>query len=593
MWRTFLRPGSLDELLGMLDERQGRARLVAGGTDVLVELSRGVLPTETLIDVTGVRELKYVADDGDVIRLGALATHNDVIASAACVERALPLAQACIEVGAPQIRTRATLAGNLVTASPANDTIAPLMALDADLVLASKADGERIVPLREFYRGVRKTVLHPGELLREIRVPALRGDQRGLFLKLGLRRAQAISVINVALVLTLDGDSDTVTQAAITLGCLAPTIVHARTAEAFLVGKTLDPATCAEAGRLACEDARPIDDLRGSAGYRLDTLAALVADGLRRLAEGRERDGWPADPILLETQIAAETASLLASPVAGGRLPEATVAPTNPSMSSPSALPSSVPSVPSVSSAVNPSASASSAVPPSPPFSGTIATTINGRPYTLEGAQGKTLLDALRENAGLTGTKEGCAEGECGACTVWLDGQAVMSCLVPAPQAHGAHITTIEGLATVSPSPHRERGSGGEDHSASSAVPHSSPTSVPSVSSAVDLSSSSPRPPRTSACSACSVPLPEGEAALHPLQRAFIEHGAVQCGFCIPGMLMAGAKLLDERPHPTLAQAQEALGGNICRCTGYRKILDAVLAAGSEAGSETETGGEA
>ncbi len=564
-WRTYLRPGSLDALLEMLDEHQGRSRLVAGGTDVLVELSRGILPTATLIDVTGVRALKYVASEADVIRLGALATHNDVIASAACVERALPLAQACIEVGAPQIRTRATVAGNLVTASPANDTIAPLMALGADLVLVSKAGGERIVPLADFYRGVRKTVLQPDELLREIRVPALRLDQRGLFLKLGLRRAQAISVINVALVLSFE--NGTVHDAAITLGCLAPTIVHARTAEAFLAGKRLDPNTCAEAGRLACEDARPIDDLRGTARYRLDTLAALVADGLRRLAAGREHDGWPATPILLETEIAAETAIPPASPTVG-RSPDT---PTKPSaVASPVSA-----SVPSVSSVVNSATS----------FSGTIATTINGRPYTLEGAQGKTLLNALREDAGLTGTKEGCAEGECGACTVWIDGQAVMSCLVPAPQAHGAQITTIEGLAAVSPS---------SPASVASVSSVASSPSPPSASSAVLSSSSSPRPPRDSAPSAFSVTPPEGEV-LHPLQRAFIEHGAVQCGFCIPGMLMAGAKLLDERPHPTLAQAQEALGGNICRCTGYRKILDAVLAAGSAPERKTgaKTGGAA
>jgi carbon-monoxide dehydrogenase medium subunit len=457
MWKKVVRPLTLVDALETLATATGPTRAVAGGTDVLVELQRGKT-TETLVDLSALRSLSYVRRDGETVAIGGLATHNDLLAAPFARSAALPLAQACIEVGAPQIRARGTIAGNVVTASPANDTIAPLLALDAELVLASSS-GERTTSIEAFYRGFRSTILRADELIREIRFRALGGDRRGIFLKLGLRRAQAISVIDIALVVTFAVDGS-VADARIALGCLAPTVVRARTAEAYLIGKRLDAATRAEAGMLAGTGASAIGDLRGSADYRITALAALIADALERLADGREAAGFPDAPVLLQTAA-----------------PE------------PEAL----------------------------PFDGAIATTINGEARTFVGAETKNLLDALRENARLTGAKEGCGEGECGACTVWLDGAAVMSCLVPASQAHGSTITTIEGLA------HDE--------------------------------------------------------LLHPLQQAYIDHGAVQCGFCIPGMIMAGAKLLDERGEPALEDHQAAISGNICRCTGYKKILDAMQAA--------------
>ncbi len=465
MLERYFRPTSLAEALELLAREGERARIVAGGTDVMVELQRGVKPTATLIDLTALDvELTSLEDRGERLAFGGLATHNAILASPAFRRHALPLVQACLEVGAPQIRTRATVAGNVVTASPANDTIGALYVLDAEVELLS-ARGARTLPIEEFCTGFRTTALRPDELVRSISVRKLDAERRGIFLKLGLRRAQAISVINVAIITNFDGAR--VREAKIALGCVAPTIVRAREAEKALGGASLERATREAVGRIAAGSIAPIDDVRGSAAYRKRAVVALVDRALERIADGTEAEGLPESPVLLEAAV-QRTQRL--------------------------------------------------------PFERTIVTTINGTPYALRDAETKSLLDALRENAGLSGAKEGCAEGECGACTVWLDGKAVMSCLVPAPQAHGAQITTIEGLAK------------------------------------------------------------DGE--LHPLQQAFIQTGAVQCGFCIPGMLMAGAKVLEERPGCTLDEAQAAISGNLCRCTGYRKILDAMLAAAAESSAE-------
>jgi xanthine dehydrogenase iron-sulfur cluster and FAD-binding subunit A len=463
MWERYFNVTSVGEALDLLAQHRERARIIAGGTDLLIELERGQRQgIDTLIDISRVAGLDTIRLHGDEIRIGARVTHNQIVASDLLRSRALPLVQACWEVGAPQIRNRATLAGNLITASPANDTITPLMALGATVVLASQG-GERAVPLSAFYTGLRRNVMRPDELMTAITFPALGAHERGVFTKLGLRRAQAISVINVSAVVSLA--SDKVSHARITLGSVAPTIIHAPTAEAYLVGKSLTPDVIAEAARLAAATPAPIDDVRGTAAYRTEMVRVITARALRALAEG-STNGVPHDP-----------AQLWGNQQGSGALSAGTTH----------------------------------------THSKPIETMVNGQPYRLEGGQDKTLLRLLREDCGLHGTKEGCAEGECGACTVFLDGAAVMSCMVAAPRAHGAEIVTIEGLA-------------------------------------------------------------QGDA-LHPLQESFIQQGAVQCGFCTPGFIMSGAKLLEEHPHPTDAQITQSISGNLCRCTGYYKIVEAFRSA--------------
>ena len=465
MWSAYYTPASLEEALE-LKARFGReAAFIAGGTDVVVELAQGRRAQgQVLIDITRISGLNAIRmDEEGWIHLGPLVTHNHVVASPLLRERAFPLVRAAWEVGSPQIRNRGTVAGNLITASPANDTIPPLMALDARVTLRSTR-GSRTVALRDFYTGVRRTVMEPDEMLVDIAFPAMAGNQRGNFLKLGLRRGQAISVVNVAVVVTLE--EGVVQRAAITLGAVAPTIVHAEAAEAYLQGRPFTEETIAEAARLARQSARPIDDIRGTAAYREAMVETLTRRALQEILEHRETQTVPQRPPLLW----------------GDRQPYDT------------------PLVATVSH------------PPQP-----IVARVNGRRYVFRGGLHKTLLHLLRDEAGLIGPKEGCAEGECGACTVLLNGVAVNSCLVPAPAAHGADIVTVEGLK-------------------------------------------------------------QGDR-LHPVQEAFVRTAAVQCGYCTPGFVVAAARLLDEFPHPDPETASHALTGNLCRCTGYYSILEAVTTA--------------
>ena len=461
MWKDYLIINNLEELCKELDINPTGKKIIAGGTDLLLEMERGLRPDiHTLLDITRIQGLDRIWEDNEgLIHIGPLVTHNDIVQSKLIRQKAYPLLQACWQIGSPQIRNAGTVAGNLVTGSPANDTITPLMALGASLTLRSN-HGERQIPLKEFYKGVRKTIMQPNEVLVDIVFTCMAEDEYGLYIKSALRRAQAISVVNACVIIKLN--KGVIEKSIITMGAVSPTIIHAGKVENYLSGRAMDTSVIEKAAELVEEDIKPISDIRGSDKYRIYMMKVILKKALESI--------WKADLLI---PVPENAILLVHDPVKPQTYPQ---------------------------------------------WDGKkIITSINKKEFTIEKGLNKNLLSLIREQVGLTGTKEGCGEGECGACTVHLNGKAVMSCLVPAPRAHGAKITTIEGLS-------------------------------------------------------------EGDKK-HPLQDAFIEYGAVQCGFCTPGFLMSADMLLRERLEPDQDEIKQAITGNLCRCTGYYKIIQAIEAA--------------
>ncbi len=498
----YYEPDTLEETVALLEEHGDRAHLLAGGTNLLVWMKLEQIAPDCVINIGHVPGLDGVAflEDGGV-EIGARTKIRTLRHTPRLQAEYTALADACAAFGSTQIQMMGTIGGNLCNGSPASDTVPALLALGAELVLvgpdaAQSGDQlqQRVVPLEEFLVGPGEVALQKGELLTAVALPSLpgaRGDVGSAFLKISRVAADLAKASAAAVVVRED---DRIVDCRLAFGSVAPTVMRAREAEAVLKGRSFTPELALEAGEAASQEVSPIDDVRSTAWYRRQVVKALTHDVVKVAWERAGGKGQEAGGRRQEARGKRQEAGGRRQE-AGGRRQEARGRKQEAGGRRQGAG----------SRRLHVSRSASYDV----------TLTVNGVPRRLSVRPNELLLNVLRERLHLTGSKYGCGTGECGACTVLLNGQPALACLVLAVAADGSDVLTIEGL---------ER--------------------------------------------------PDG--TLDPLQEAFIEHAAFQCGYCTPGMLMMSRQLLEEIPSPDEDDIRDYLKGNRCRCTGFAGIVRAV-----------------
>lgn len=466
---------TIEEALTLYNEAGISSRLLAGGTDFMLQLRRGEITCERIVDIGRIPELRRIVLENDEFFIGAGVTFGMLLAHPLIRAHAPILAQMAAEAGAVQLRNMGTLGGNIANAALAADSLPVLIALDARAEIAS-CEGRRDVAIEALITGPGRNTLRRGEIITGFRFAPPAG--RSIFIKVGRRNALNIARLSMSAVGRLDA-AGRIADVRLVPGAALSHTRRLPELEALLVGERPCPTLFEAAGERMAALMIEISGRRWSADYKEPVIATLT----RRALEA----------IFTATADATATALLTwmehLHREAEQPLP---VYPPNPAQQ--------------VHTRV--------------PHQGTpqrLTFILNGETVSAEVPVGLSLLTALRDTFGMLSTKEGCNSGECGACTVLLDDEAVLGCLMLAHQAEGRRVVTVEGL----------RGADG---------------------------------------------------GLTDLQDAFIAHGAVQCGVCIPGMLLSGEALLARNLHPTREEIRYGIAGNLCRCTGYQQIVDAIEA---------------
>ncbi len=279
----YFSPDTLGHVLTLLKEYGQEARLLAGGTDLLVWMKKRSASPGVIVDLNKVPELSSIVLKENILHIGAGTKLNDIKASKAVQEKAPALSEAIGVLATSAIRNRATIGGNLCSASPAADTAPPLLALDTSVTLEGP-DGERTVPLSEFFLGPGQTLRRPDEVLRKLMIPW--GEGRSTFLKLGRRKGFTLSIASAAaFIVTKDGKFDDVR---IALGAVAPIPLRCKKAEEMLKGTAVSEENIEKAAQLVKEEVNPITDVRASAAYRREMACLLTKKVLKKLAMGEE-----------------------------------------------------------------------------------------------------------------------------------------------------------------------------------------------------------------------------------------------------------------------------------------------------------------
>ena len=458
----YYEPSSLQEALTLINKYQGRCSLVAGGTDLFIKMKTEREHSEIVININNLPELNTISQNGQgELVIGACTTIYDLFQNTAIKSNYPALTRACQSFGGIQIQIMGTIGGNMCNGSPASDTVPALLVYDARLSIVGP-DGSREVLARDFLLGPGKVDLKANEILTSVILPPPPENAVSTFVKVS-RVAADLAKASMAMLLVRQGNF--IKELRVSFGSVAPTVFRAVKVEEYLQGKEFTTETAEKAGKIAGEAISPIDDARSNAWYRRELASVMTYDLLNQL--------WNQLPQTI-TQVEL-----------------------------------------SASSKFKKENSNSFHLPADQRKE--IQLKVNGVIYQVPVAPNELLINVLREKIQLTGTKYGCGIGECGACSVHLDGKVVLSCLLLAVAMDGREITTIEGLQSK-------------------------------------------------------------EGDLDPIQEAFIDYSAYQCGYCTPGIIMTVKSLINENPTPNEDEVRDYLKGNRCRCTGYISIARAVMA---------------